>query len=30
VEKTEDIQKLQKALQETFEGEVDVEAISKR
>ena len=30
VEKTEDIQKLQKALQETFEGEVNVEAIPKR
>ncbi len=30
VEKTEDIQRLQKALQETFEGEVDVEAISKK
>lgn len=29
-EKTEDIQKLQKALQETFEGEVNVEAIPKR
>lgn len=29
-EKTEDIQRLQKALQETFEGEVDVEAIPKR
>jgi hypothetical protein len=30
VEKTEDIQRLQKTLQETFEGEVDVEAIPKR
>lgn len=30
VEKTEDIQKLQKALQEAFEGEVDVEVIPKR
>jgi hypothetical protein len=30
LERTEDIQKLQKALQEAFEGEVDVEAISKR
>jgi len=30
VEKTEDIQKLQKAVQEGFEGEVDIEAISKR
>ena len=30
VEKTEDIQRLQKALQETFEGEVDVEPIPKR
>ena len=30
VEKTEDIQKLQKALQETFEGEVDVEVLSKK
>jgi hypothetical protein len=30
VEKTEDIQKLQKALQEAFEGEVDIETISKR
>ena len=29
-DKTEDIQKLQQALQETFEGEVDVEALSKR
>jgi hypothetical protein len=29
VEKTEDVQKLQKALQETFEGEVDVEILSK-
>jgi hypothetical protein len=29
-EKTEDIQKLQQALQETFGGEVDVEALSKR
>ena len=29
-EKIEDIQKLQKAVQETFEGEVDVEIISKR
>ena len=30
VEKTEDIQKLQKALQETFEGEVDAEVLSKK
>jgi hypothetical protein len=30
VEKAEDIQGLQKALLETFEGEVDVEAIPKR
>jgi len=30
VEKTEDIQRLQKALQEAFEGEVDVEIIPKR
>jgi len=30
VEKTDDIQKLQKALQETFEGEVDVEVLSKK
>ncbi len=30
VEKMEDIQKLQKAVQETFGGEVDVEAISKK
>jgi len=30
VEKTEDIQKMQKALQETFEGEVDVEVLSKK
>jgi hypothetical protein len=30
LERTEDIQKLQKALQEAFEGEVNVEAISKR
>lgn len=29
-EKTEDIQKLQKALEETFEGEVDVEVLSKK
>jgi hypothetical protein len=29
-EKIEDIQKLEKALQETFKGEVDVETISKR
>ena len=29
-DKTGDIQKLQQALQETFEGEVDVEALSKR
>ena len=29
-EKTGDIQGLQKALQEAFEGEVDVEAISKK
>jgi hypothetical protein len=30
VEKMEDIQKLQKAVQETFGGEVDIEAISKK
>jgi len=30
VEKTEDVQKLQKALQETFEGQVDVEVPSKK
>ena len=30
LERTVDIQKLQQALQETFEGEVDVEALSKR
>jgi len=30
VEKAEDIYRLQKALQETFQGEVDVEAIPKR
>ena len=30
VEKAEDIQSLQKALQEAFEDEVDVEAIPKR
>jgi len=30
VEKTEDIQKMQKALQETFEGEVDVEVLPKK
>jgi len=30
VEKTEDIQRLQKALQEAFEGEVDIEIIPKR
>jgi hypothetical protein len=30
VEKAEDIQRLQKALQEAFEDEVDVEAIPKR
>ena len=30
VEKSEDIQKMQKALQETFEGEVDVEVLSKK
>jgi len=30
VEKTEDVQKLQKALQETFEGEVDVEVPLKK
>lgn len=30
LERAEDIQKLQQALQETFEGEVDVEALSKR
>ncbi len=29
-EKMEDIQKLEKALQETFKGEVDVETIPKR
>jgi hypothetical protein len=29
-EKAEDLQKLQKAVQETFEGEVDVEALSKK
>jgi hypothetical protein len=29
VEKAEDIEKLTKALQETFEGEVDVEVLSK-
>ena len=30
VEKSEDFQRLQKEVQETFEGEVNVEAISKR
>ena len=30
VEKMEDIQKLQKAVQEIFGGEVDIEAISKK
>ena len=30
VEKTEDIQKLQKATRSSFEGEVDIEAIPKR
>jgi len=30
VEKIEDIQRLQKAVQETFGGEVDVEPVSKR
>jgi hypothetical protein len=30
VERTEDIQKLQKTVQEIFEGEVDIEAIRKR
>jgi hypothetical protein len=30
LERAEDIQKLQQALQETFEGEVDVEALSKK
>ncbi|MGZ3512762.1 MAG: hypothetical protein ACXU93_02320 [Thermodesulfobacteriota bacterium] len=30
VEKIEDVQKLQKAVQDTFGGEVDVEPISKR
>jgi hypothetical protein len=30
VEKKEDIQKLEKAVQETFRGEVDVEVILKR
>jgi len=30
VEKMEDIQKLQKAVRETFGGEVDIEAISKK
>jgi hypothetical protein len=30
VEKSEDLQRLQEALQEAFEGEVDVEAIPKR
>ena len=30
VEKIEDIQRLQKAVEETFEGEVDVEPVSKR
>jgi hypothetical protein len=30
IEKIEDVQKLQKAVQETFGGEVDVEPISKR
>jgi hypothetical protein len=30
LDRAEDVQKLQKTLQETFEGEVDVEALSKR
>ncbi|MGZ3523651.1 MAG: hypothetical protein ACXU9L_02535 [Thermodesulfobacteriota bacterium] len=30
IEKIEDVQKLQKAVQDTFGGEVDVEPISKR
>jgi hypothetical protein len=30
LERTEDIKKLQQALQEAFEGEVDVETIPKR
>jgi len=30
VEKTEDIQRLQKAVQEAFQGEVDIETILKR
>lgn len=30
VEKTEDIQKLQKAIQSSFEGEVEIETIPKR
>jgi len=30
VEKVEDIQRLQKAVQETFGGEVDIEPVSKR
>lgn len=30
VEKTEDIQKLQKAVQGAFQGEVDIETISKK
>lgn len=30
VEKSEDIQRLQKKVQEAFEGEVDVEPVSKR
>ena len=29
-EKAEDLQKLQKAVEETFRGEVDIEAISKK
>ncbi len=30
VEKADDIQKLQKTLQETFKGEVDIEVLSKK
>ncbi len=30
VEKADDLQKLQKALQETFKGEVDIEVLSKK
>jgi hypothetical protein len=30
VEKTEDIQRLQKAVQEAFQGKVDIETILKR